>query len=201
MTSQRAAEYLAKGIAVRRYIEPRKSHDIAGLADDMLKQKPRGVDTTLWLEFTERIRALNGHALPDNQAVYHVTAPTEETIKRACVRTGRTLTLFADEIASALTTPEDPAVMGLSPKSLGDKDYRERLKFHAMGQQADLHRLGMVGREVFSMPNREKGPRDPDRDVGGVMTLPRHLELIKRVFDIYSLENDRERKGYEETGR
>ncbi len=52
ITSQRAAEHLVKGIAVRRYIEPRKSHDIAGLADDLWNQRPDDVDQTLWLDFT-----------------------------------------------------------------------------------------------------------------------------------------------------
>ena len=61
-TSKRAAEHLVKGSAVCRYPEPRKSHDIAGRAGNMLRQKPRGIDTRLWSRLAKRICALDGYS-------------------------------------------------------------------------------------------------------------------------------------------
>jgi len=75
MASQRAAEHLVKGIAVRRYIEPRKSRNIAAIANDLRHQKPQDLDTKLWSTFADRIAALDGFSLRDNQTAYAITAP------------------------------------------------------------------------------------------------------------------------------
>ncbi len=184
MTAPRAAEHLVKGIALRRYIEPRKSHDIAGRADDLVRQKPHGIDMHLWSEFTKRIRALDGYSTQDNQAAYEVRARGEATLQRACTRIANTVTLFVDEVVSALKPPNPLAMMGLSSKSLGGQDYRERLKSYAVYQWQDLQRLGTEGREALAIPIRETRPCKPNRDIGGVLELPRHLELIRQPLTV-----------------
>ncbi len=189
MTSQRAAEYLVKGIVLRRYIEPRKSHDIAGLADDLLHQKPHEIDATQWSAFAKRIPVLDGYSTQDNQAAYEVRAPDEATIHRACARIANTVTLFADEVASALRPPYPLAIMGLTAKSSGDQDYRERLNSCSVNQWQDLQRLRTEGREVLAMPSQEKRPCQPNRDIGGVLELPRYLELLRQPL---TLNNQRE---------
>ncbi|MCY4300292.1 MAG: hypothetical protein OXC68_00955 [Aestuariivita sp.] len=157
MDSQRAAEHLVKGIAVRRYIEPRKSRNIAAIANDLRHQKPQDLDTKLWSAFADRIAALDGFSLRDNQTAYAVTAPNEQTIQRTCRRVGHTLVLFADEVASAFTPPDDLLGMGHSPKRLGNADYRERLQIYAGRRIVRLQQLCSEIHDVLRRPTREKG--------------------------------------------
>jgi len=81
--------------------------------------------------------------------------------------------------ASVMDSDYNPCVMGLSSKSLKGNDCRKNLRTYAAGYGVNLRRLCAKGQEVFSMPNRDKGVLPPNSDVGGVMTLPRHLELLK----------------------
>ncbi|MCY4305909.1 MAG: nucleotidyltransferase domain-containing protein [Aestuariivita sp.] len=184
MASQRAAEHLVKGIAVRRYIEPRKIHDIAGLAEDMLRQKPPDVNKSLWAIFTNRLKILDGPARQDNQVAYALTAPSVETVERAYDRIGNTLTLFADEVISALEIPDNPAGMGLSAHSIGEKDHREGLLSHAQLQLLYLRKFCTDHQEIFLMPNMEKGMSSASSGIEGVLTVPEQLVRMKEPFDM-----------------
>ncbi len=188
--SQEAAEFLVKGIAIRRYIDPRKSHDIALLAQDMRTQKPRGIDPDLWFAFVQRIQALDGFTLKDSQAAYEGSAPDVMTLQRACLRIERTLMLFGDEVASAQSVPQNPAGMGLSPKSLGDHAYRDGLFPYAAAFSGHLHALFAQAREILAAPNTDKGPLGPYTDVGGMVTLPTHLAVIQGTLETLSLQRN-----------
>lgn len=57
--------------------------------------------------------------------------------------------LFGDEVAIAQSVPQNPAGMGLSPKSLGDPAYRDGLFTYAAAFSGHLHALSAQAREIL----------------------------------------------------